>query len=299
MFGMHRRDLFRNALVVSLTPLAGRLPAEGSCGPEITTVGDSVPEEMVDTNVSLGQWPFRRLALDETQLLIAKLRSLGISQAWAGTFEGLLHRDIRAVNDRLAAACEPYHELVPVGSLNLGLPDWEGDLERCLSVHAMSIIRVHPGYHGYDLLDRRFSELLRRAAVDNFLVQLSAAMEDTRTQHALVQVQDVDLLPLPQLMSLYPKAHVQLLNARLRGRQLLDLFAAPRLYTDIARAEGTDSVAELLRVAPARRVFFGSHAPFLIPEASMMRVYESGVDFDHLRGLLVVNAKTLFTSLRS
>ena len=52
----------------------------------------SQPLEIVDTNVSLFRWPFRRLPLDETEKLIGKFRSLGITQAWAGSYAGVFHR---------------------------------------------------------------------------------------------------------------------------------------------------------------------------------------------------------------
>ena len=60
---------------------------------------------MIDTNVYLGHWPFRRHGFEETTKLAAKLRAAGITEAWAGSFEGLLHKDMAGVNARLAAEC--------------------------------------------------------------------------------------------------------------------------------------------------------------------------------------------------
>lgn len=232
---------------------------------------------IIDTNVSLFQWPFRRLPLDETSVLIAKLGELGIAQAWAASLEGLLHRDISAVNQRLATACQHHRELIPIGTINPELPDWQSDLQRCVEQYEMPGIRLYPSFHGYRLDDPRFTQLLSLATAAGRFVQLVTAMEDTRMQHALVRVADVDLAALPQIMSKVTGARVQLLNYRPSPATLDSLAMAPGVYFDTARVEGTDGVPQLVqRVAPGR-VFFGSHAPLLIPEAALIRVYESGL----------------------
>ncbi len=41
---------------------------------------------IIDTNVSLFHWPFRRLPLDETDKLLNKLRSLGIDSSLGRQF---------------------------------------------------------------------------------------------------------------------------------------------------------------------------------------------------------------------
>lgn len=42
-------------------------------------------------------------------------------------------------------------------------------------------IRLHPNYHGYDLKDPLFVEVLQLAASHGLIVQLVAAMEDRRS----------------------------------------------------------------------------------------------------------------------
>jgi len=41
---------------------------------------------IIDTNVNISRWPFRRLAGDETPDLVARLRKRNVEQAWAGSF---------------------------------------------------------------------------------------------------------------------------------------------------------------------------------------------------------------------
>ena len=134
---------------------------------------------LVDTNISLFHWPFRRLPLDELVRLLKRLRTLGVDQAWAGSFEAVLHRDMAGVNRRLAEACKNHNELVPIGSVNLELPDWEEDLRRCFDEHQMPGVRLHPNYHAYTLNDPRFVKLLKVATAAKRMVQIAALIEDS------------------------------------------------------------------------------------------------------------------------
>lgn len=281
---MSRRDLLRAGVATTALPL---LTAEASHA--------QPPNEaawpIVDTNISLFHWPFRRLPLDETAALVGALQSLQVTQAWAGSFEGLLHRDLAGVNARLARACAEHPLLVPIGSINVELPGWERDLERCIDEHDMPGVRVHPNYHGYTLDDPRFAELIERATQAGRFVQVAAALEDTRTQHPHLQVPDVDLAPLAAVLRRVSGARVQILNARLRGALLEKLIETPGIWFDTARVEGTHGVPQLVAQAGPARVMLGTHAPFLIPQAALIRVHESGeLDEGPLRLLLGENA---------
>lgn len=241
-------------------------------------VSSGVP--IVDTNISLFPWPFRRLPFDTPDLLVHKLRSLGIVQGWAASFEGILHRDLTGVNQRLADVCRGWAELIPIGSINPTLPDWEKDLHRCISEHNMPGVRLFPSYHGYTLDDPRFVRLLQYAAGAGRFIQIAVAMEDHRTQNTLLRVPDVDPSPLIKLMPGIESARVQILNHNLRPQLLQQLGNTPRVFFDTARVEGTDGIPHLVTNAALDRVLFGSHAPFLIPEASLIRVHESDM-LDH------------------
>jgi len=235
---------------------------------------------ITDTNVNISRWPFRRLNGDEPQVLVAKLRARQVTQAWAGSYDGLLHRDIAAVNARLAVDCSRYGSgfLLPFGSINPTLPDWREDVRRCAEDHHMRGIRLHPNYQGYKLGDPAFAELLHMAAARNLLLQIAVSMEDTRTQHPLVRVPPVDITALPQLMRTEASAKVLLLNwTPALKREQLRPFAEAGIYFDIAMAEGVEGVARLVSDASAERVLFGSNFPFFYLEAALLKMEESGL----------------------
>src|SRR5689334_25129780 len=95
----------RRFLNAALLPAAlGPLPAQAARGAE-PDGGAALPPDIIDTNVHLFDWPFRKLKYAGAKALVAKLRRHRITQAWAGSYEGLLHRNLDSVNARLAEEC--------------------------------------------------------------------------------------------------------------------------------------------------------------------------------------------------
>ena len=114
----------------------------------------------IDTNAHLGHWPFRRHGFEETAKFLDKLRAVKVTEAWVGSFECVLHKDVAGANARLAAECRDHRAgmLLPFGTVNPMLPDWREDLRRCVEVHRMPGLRLHPNYHGYKLDDPAFRD---------------------------------------------------------------------------------------------------------------------------------------------
>ena len=292
---MDRRDFLKGTLLSAAA--AGITRGEAASAPTAgRPAGDA--SARIDVNVSLFQWPCRRLPLDRTDALVGKLRQHGFTAAWAGSFEGILQRDIAGVNERLAAECRRVGGglLVPFGSVNPALPDWEEDVRRCHEKFGMRGIRLHPNYHGYTLDDPRFARLLAMAAERNLLVQIAVLMEDTRTHHHLMRVADVDVTPLIDLMARTPRARVLLLNSGKILQRPPERFAAARgLYHDIARVDGSGEVARVMRALPRGAVVFGTHAPFFIFESALIKIDEAGLEPADVRALLSENARALLS----
>lgn len=250
---------------------------------------------IVDTNVSLSRWPFRRLPGDEPVELVARLRQRGVAQAWAGSFDGVLHKDIAAVNNRLAADCAAHGDglLLPFGSVNPRLPAWEEDLRRCREEHKMPGIRLHPNYHRYSLAEPAFADVLRLATQRGLLVQIAACMEDERTQNALMVVLPVDLAPLAEKLKAEPKARVMVLNCRQNAAELSGLSAAGNVWFDFSMLEGVGCVDRLAASVSLERVVFGSHSPFYYFESAVLKVRESDLSEPEKKLVLEENARRI------
>jgi predicted TIM-barrel fold metal-dependent hydrolase len=256
-----------------------------------------VTEPLIDVNVNLSRWPTRRLPADEPAALAAKLAAHAVTEAWAGSFDGLFHKDVAAVNARLAADCRAQAgvRLVPFGSVNPLLPDWEEDVRRCAEDHRMPGLRLHPNYHGYKLDHPALARLLSLAAERRLIVALALVMEDERMMHPLLRVPAVDPGPLAGLVARTPGLRLVLLNAlrTLRGDALVRLLRAGDVYVDIAMLEGVAGVANLLAQVPHEHVLFGSHAPLFYFEAAALKLKESPLTAEQLRAVRGENARRL------
>lgn len=244
-------------------------------------------ESRIDVNFSVGAWPFR----DLPPITGAGMKQRGIRQALTGSLEAVLQRDIAAVNNRLASLCaESGGVFMPVGALNPMLPNWRSDLERCQKDHGMKAIRLHPNYHGYTLAEPVFRDVLTAATERGLAIQISAQLEDQRTQHPRVQATPVDLSPLPDLLKAHPQSRVMVLNAN-AAMIMKSLQSCTALWLDCAMIEGVGGIENLLKSWPLDKLCLGTHAPLFYPESSLLKLQESDLSPEQLAAITQRNAR--------
>ncbi|SIO22338.1 hypothetical protein SAMN05444166_3081 [Singulisphaera sp. GP187] len=257
---------------------------------------------IIDANVNLSRWPTRRVPHDDPARLVATLSGQGVVEAWAGSYDGLLHKDLASVNARLAHECRAQSgiRLVPFGSVNPAQPDWEEDLRRCVEEHGMPGIRLHPNYHGYALDHPAFAQLLALATKRNLVVALCLQMEDERMMHHAFRVAPVNPAPLVAVIETIPGIRLLLLNSLsvIRGPALQKVVRAGDVSVDLSSREGAGGVASLLEEVPVDRVLFGSHAPYLYFESALLKLKESDLTPAQLRAIQEQNARQLIPAAR-
>lgn len=301
-----RRSFVKASLASAALPLAAALSTRTSAAaPPAHPQSD--PPEIIDSNVHLFDWPFRKLKYARTEALVAKLRRHRVTRAWACSFEAVLQKQLDQVNRRLAAECSAHGDglFLPIGSVNLAWPDWQEDLRRCHEQYQMRGIRLYPAYHGYALHDPQVALLLAEAAKRDLLVQIVLRMEDERVHHASIVIAAVDTAPLVDHLKSVPLAKVQLLNSAgpLLANNVTALVRDTQVTFDISATEGNGGVGRLIEgtnysyrsAIPLERLVFGSHAPFFPLESAVWKLFESPLGRDQLEQLMHANARRLIS----
>ncbi len=296
MAQFNRRNFLKGSLLTAGVPAL----AAPALAPSPAALAQAAPaaggQRIVDTHVYLSRWPARRLGIDQPDELVADLRKQGVSQAWTGSFDAILHKDIGAVNLRLAADCHRWGQgiLTPFGAVNPMLPDWEEDLRRCDEEFHMPGIRVHPNYHSYPLEHPEFARLLQMTAERNLVLQIVAWLEDERTQIPLLMESMVDLRPLASLLEKVPKARVMVLNGFVSFRSAAHLpwdrlKKFENLSFDIAMLEQMMGVKVLADAIGIEHVVFGSYSPMFYFESAFLKLREANLSPSQTEAILSKN----------
>ena len=300
-----RRTLLKASLAPAAASLAAAMASRRALGSQEQKSEDQNLPEITDTNVHLFDWPFRKLKYSQPEALVAKLRKHRITQAWAGSFEAVLNKQLDAANRRLAEACRAHggRMLVPIGSVNPAWPDWQEDLRRCHEQYRMPGVRLYPAYHGYTLDHPELVKLLAAAAKRGLLVQIVLRLEDERVHHAALDVGSVNTAPLADALKKAPDTKVQLLNAAgtILGNNLPALVRDTKVTLDIAAIEGNGGLGRIIEgkllsyraAIPVERLLFGSHSPFFPCESALLKLFESPLTLAQLQPLMNGNARRL------
>ncbi len=300
-----RRRFVQTLLLPAVLPVATALTGSTAATEQTAAAGVAAGPAIIDCNVHLFDWPFRKLKYARTEALAAKLRQHRITKAWAGNFEAVLHRQFDAANRRLAEECRSKGDgmFVPIGTVNPGGPDWEEDLRRCHEEHRMAGVRLYPAYHGYRLDHDDFAKLLAETAQRGLFVQIVLRMEDERCHHPALVVGAVDVGPLVEVLKKLPQARLQLLNSAgpLLGKNVTALIQETQVAFDIAAVEGNGGLGRLIEgqnrsyagAIPVERLVFGSHAPFFPCESALLKLFESPLDLAQLEKVMHANARRL------
>jgi len=285
---MHRRqflDRSLGAVAAGLAPAAGPLSSRAQPA--------RAAEPIVDAHAYLGHWPLQRLSCATGAELADALRARGVAQAWVGSFDGLLHKDVAAVNQRLADDCRRAADklLTPLGTINPTLPDWQEDLRRCHQVHRMPGVRLHPRYHAYGLDDGQFIEVLKSATRRGMFVQVVVDLEGAPPSGLMAPQYAVDASALEVSARSIDGLRLVIAGAARSGGvgRSSGLANSPHVWFEAADCEPGDAALGEF----ADRLLFGSGFPLASFDAATAQLRESPLSPAQRQAVWGANAQKL------
>ena len=228
---------------------------------------------MIDVNVSIGHYPFRRFPIDSQDPWTVKryLQDKGIQQACVSSLHAVFYADPQQGNEELLPRIADDDFFLPVGVVNPSLQNWEECLDLCVEKYGCRMVKIYPSYHTYRLTEQPVEALLKAARDRGVVVAIVQRLEDERIHHPLMKVPAPDLSDLQGTAQRHHKQPLLLLCAyRAEVQQLAGI--SDNLYFDISFVEIMNSLAHISRHVDPRQLLFGSHAPFFYPEAAIGKV---------------------------
>jgi len=233
---------------------------------------------IMDCNVLIGSWAYRRLPYGNAGSLLDALKRVGIGRAVAGSLDAVLYRNPAEGNETLFRAIERLRDFyTPAVTIDPTTFSWEQDLDTGLKA-GCAVVRTYPQYQNWRLEDARACEFFAACVEENLPVLLTVEMEDPRQRHPMDRPAGWMGGELRNLIEAVPGLEVIVANARVdRVREVsLTLGEADRnrVWYDTSAIWGphVDDLSACCREIGVSRFLFGSHAALKTPETAVTRV---------------------------
>ena len=247
---------------------------------------------IIDVNAWSGPWPALVDVPYDAASVRASLREYGVERIFMAPLAAAWSANPHLCNAAVYEATNEYGDISPVPVIDPTLPTWREEFEKAAGHHAVRMIKLLPGYGGYDLAAAE--ELFEDAARASLAAMVQIRIDDLRRHHPLAMVPDVPAGDVADAAKRHPDLKMVMGGAsaavlRDHATPLRDL---PGLYADTSQVDGVDGVKMLVDAGIEGKLLFGSHAPVFMPSAALARVLND-LHEDTAVGILKDNASEL------
>ena len=247
---------------------------------------------IIDVNAWTGPWPALVNVPYDVASVRSSLRDYGVERVFMAPLAAAWSANPHLCNLFVYDAADAFEDISSVPVIDPTLPTWPEELAKATGHHAVRMIKLLPGYGGYDLTAA--DELFVEAGGAGLAVSVQVRIDDPRRHHPLAMVPDVPERDVVETAKRHPDLKLVMGGAsaaalREFAAQIRDL---PGLYADTSQVDGVDSVKMLVDAGLGGKLLFGSHAPVFMPAAAVARVLNDLPD-DAAVGILEDNAAGL------
>ena len=227
---------------------------------------------IIDVNAWTGPWPALVNVPYDVASVRASLRDIGVERIFMAPLAAAWSTNPHLSNSEVYEAAEKYDDVIPVPVIDPTIPTWPEELEKAAEHHAVRMIKLLPGYGGYDLAVA--DDLLEEARRACLVVMVQVRIEDPRRHHPLARVPDVPAEDVVKVAERHPELKLVIggASATVLSDFKEELRELPGFYADTSQVDGMDSVKMLVDAGLEGKLLFGSHAPVFMPSAAVARV---------------------------
>ena len=240
-------------------------------------------QDLIDTLVILGHWPFRKVGLD-FNYLEEKMKENKIEKAIIINVNGAFYRDVHDSNIELFQAVKKSilgDKLIPFGTINPLFPGWKDDLLEAIESFNFKGFNLFPNYHKYSLLDPRLEDFWEIIRAKKIFISFVIKFEDPRQRHYL-DVSDIPESEIIDFLRKYPDIKVIIHN--ISYRSALDIvFSNPynnniffdmNFFYDVPIGE----TIKFVDMVGKERIVFASFYPFRYYTVGLWKLKEVGIE---------------------
>ena len=253
----------------------------------------------LDTSVFIGRFPFRHSAQSDAAAYLARMRKLKFGGALVSSVDSIFAEDSYPAEVELAEELSGHLELLHYKIVNPRCHWWKRDLERSVDELQIKGIRLTCRFHGYDLKDTDFREVLEFVAAHDLPAVIHYRMQDYRTQWMLRTDEPGDgkTGDLQQLLQRRPGGKVIVAGLHYR-----DMLSIPEQMRDLgnvllgtSRLRGPWRTLEKLgeKLNVGKTLTFGSLFPLCTPECPLEQITHSKLAADEKENILGGNLSRL------
>jgi predicted TIM-barrel fold metal-dependent hydrolase len=247
--------------------------------------------KIIDVNASFGFWPSQPFPYSDLQQFEEVYARNGVDEVWVSAVESILFPDPDVYDFALFDALKQFSRFRAVKTVNPLLANWQQSCERAIAEHDIKALKLYPNYQGYTLNHRETLRLCEFAAERDLPILISMRVNDERNQPTCLQVRPVDCGALVELAHTVPQASFIALCAY--NNELGTLIQAENILADIAFIDEEDPLLMACAEFPVSRLVFGSHGPFLYPEAAVFKATYSQIPSEDIAKITSGNLRGL------
>jgi hypothetical protein len=245
---------------------------------------------IIDTNITLGSWPFQEISIDSPAKLAEHLTRAGIGIGYVRSCQAALLPEPEADNRWLQQQLEDYDNLIAVPTINPQLIGWQ----QMVDFTAITAINIYPNYHSYELTSPAMHALAEKCLKNSTILFITMRMEDIRCAYPHCIVPDVPAVAVNQLALDYPQLKIICLNSAFNEASILTA-GATNIYLDIAYCECGATLDNLTSQIAETQIVFGSHTPFFYTHAAIMKVKYADIAASTRKAVNYLNIQRIFS----